>query len=313
MNVFHDQSKVPGILFADDNLIGNKRVLKNELLPALIKWREEKVPIFSFSTQVSINLADDEALMDMMLEAGFRHLFIGIETDAEETLKLTGKSQNLRRNVLKNIKTLHQKGFIVVGGFIVGFDTDTIHTFQNQLDLIQESGILLATVNMLKAPPGTPLYDRMKREDRLISGFSFGESETNFKPSMPTITLYTEFEKLIRQVYGAEPSLQRAKKWLDEFNHLPDVGTDVPSLNALEYLPVFLRAIYYLGLKWSERKVFWRLMGWTAKHHLRKLDWAIVDLILIYQLHFLMLDYSKSLQDQITRMRASENKRVPPK
>ena len=154
--VFQDMSTVPGVLFADDNLIGNKRVLKTELLPALIKWRKEYVPVFSFSTQVSINLADDEELMDLMLEAGFRHLFIGIETDAEETLKASGKSQNLRRNILDNISTLHKKGFIVVGGFIVGFDTDSIHTFQNQIDLIQESGILLATVNMLKAPPGTP-------------------------------------------------------------------------------------------------------------------------------------------------------------
>ena len=299
LEVFHTGSTVPSVLFADDNLIGNKRILKDELLPALIAWRRSKVPIFSFSTQVSINLADDEELMDLMLEAGFRHLFIGIETDSEDTLKLAGKSQNTRRNILDNIAVLHKKGFIIVGGFIVGFDSDTVETFQRQTDLIQNSGILLATVNMLKAPPGTPLFQRMQQEGRLVTGFSFEESQTNIVPLMSARTMYSEFLRMIQQLYGPEFGVQRARKWLQEFNHLPAVVTDIPALNTLEYLPVLFRAIYHIGIKYSGRKHFWGLLWWTFKNRPRLLDWAFVESIFIYQLNHLLEEHSRTLLNQL--------------
>ena len=299
LEVFREQSVVPSILFADDNLIGNRKVLKQELLPALIAWRKQHVPIFSFSTQVSINLVDDEEMMDLMLEAGFRHLFIGIETDDEDTLTLTRKSQNLRRNILNSISILHRKGFIVVGGFIVGFDTDTVDTFQNQIDLIQSSGIMLATVNMLKAPPGTPLFERMKNEDRLIADFSFQEAETNIRLNMPAATFYREFHRTIQLIYGAAFSFERAKKWLSEFNHLPTVETDIPGLNATEYLPVLFRTIFYIGIRYKDRKYFWRLLWWTLRHRPRLMDWALIESIFIYQLHHLLQEYSSTLVHKI--------------
>ena len=294
LDVFISHSTVPTILFADDNLIGNKKILKDELLPALIKWRKEKVPIFSFSTQVSINIVDDPELMDLMLEAGFRHLFIGLETTEEEALTSAGKLQNTRRDMLDGISRLHQLGFIVVGGFIVGFDTDTPETFKRQTDFIQESGILMSTVNMLKAPPGTPLYERMKHENRLVPGFSFAESQTNILPLKSGKMMSEQFRKMIQQVYSPEFGVARTKKFLSEFKHLPDVGTDVPSLNLLEYLPVLFRAIYYIGIKYSGRNHFWRLIIWTIKNRLRLLDWAFVNMILVYQLHHLQQDYLDS-------------------
>jgi len=263
-------------------------------LPALIKWRKEKVPIFSFSTQVSINIVDDPELMDLMLEAGFRHLFIGLETTEEEALTSAGKLQNTRRDMLDGISRLHQLGFIVVGGFIVGFDTDTPETFKRQTDFIQESGILMSTVNMLKAPPGTPLYERMKHENRLVPGFSFAESQTNILPLKSGKMMSEQFRKMIQQVYSPEFGVARTKKFLSEFKHLPDVGTDVPSLNLLEYLPVLFRAIYYIGIKYSGRNHFWRLIIWTIKNRLRLLDWAFVNMILVYQLHHLQQDYLDS-------------------
>ena len=295
LDIFIEHSTVPTILFADDNLIGNKRVLKDELLPALIKWRQEKVPIFSFSTQVSINIVDDLELMELMLEAGFRHLFIGLETSEEEALTNAGKMQNTRRDMLAGISTLHQLGFIVVGGFIVGFDTDTRETLETQSQFIQDSGILMATVNMLKAPPGTPLYERIKRENRLVPGFSFAESQTNILPLSSEKSLSQAFNDMILRVYSPEFGVARTKKWLSEFKHLPDVVTDIPGLNPMEYLPVFFRAIYFIGIKYSGRRHFWQLIFWTIKHHLRKADWALVNLILIYQLHHLQMDYSETL------------------
>ena len=294
LDVFIKDSTVTAVLFADDNLIGDRKVLKGDLLPALIEWRRKKVPIFSFSTQVSINIADDDELMSMMLEAGFRHLFIGIETSDESTLASAGKWHNTKRNLLENITKLHRMGFIVVGGFIVGFDSDTPETFEKQIDLIQDSGILMATANLLKAPPGTPLYDRMKNENRLVHGFSFAEFQTNFIPKMTSKKLYEGFDELIRSVYGPEYGVSRTKKFLLEFNHLPDVDTDVPGLNIIEYIPVLLRAIYYIGIKYSGRRHFWKLIFWTIRKRGRLVDWALVNLILIYQLHHLQQDYSKA-------------------
>jgi len=291
LDVFIEHSTVTTILFADDNLIGNKRILKEELLPALIKWRKEKVPIFSFSTQVSINIVDDIELMEMMLEAGFRHLFIGIETSEEEALTSSGKMQNTQRDMLEGISRLHQMGFIVVGGFIVGFDSDTPETFTKQNEFIQESGILMATVNMLKAPPGTPLYERIKQENRLAPGFSFAESQTNILPLSSGESMSEEFMKMIKKTYSPEFGVVRTKKFISEFKHLPDVVTDIPGLNPIEYLPVFFRAIYFIGIKYSGRRHFWQLIFWTLKNHFRKVDWALVNLILIYQLHHLQQDY----------------------
>ncbi|MCF7796140.1 MAG: B12-binding domain-containing radical SAM protein [Lentisphaeria bacterium] len=306
LDIFRKESTVPSILFADDNLIGNRKVLKQDLLPALIKWRRQHVPIFSFSTQVSINLVDDVEMMDLMLEAGFRHLFIGIETDNEDTLKLTGKSQNTRRDILESIAVLHRKGFIVVGGFIVGFDTDTVETFQTQADLIQKSGIMLATLNMLKAPPGTPLFERMESENRLIPGFSFHEAETNIALNIPSKLFYQTFQQTIQQVYSPTFSSERAKQWLTEFNHLPAVETDIPTLNTFEYLPVLFRAIYFIGIKYSGRKYFWRLLWWAVRHRPRLLDWALVETIFIYQLDNLLAEYSRLLDEKVTELSDQE-------
>ncbi len=133
LDAINSQGHIRSVLFADDNLIGNKRVLKLELLPALIEWRRRSRPAFMFATQLTINLADDDELIALMLEAGFRQIFIGIETPDEETLKGSGKIQNLKRDQLANIHKLHHAGFYVAGGFIVGFDTDTPLIFQRQI------------------------------------------------------------------------------------------------------------------------------------------------------------------------------------
>jgi len=113
------------IFFADDNLIGNKNILKKELLPALIEWRNNNKYAPAFATQLTITLADDEELMLLLLEAGFRHILIGIESIDPEALVKMKKKQNTRRNILDNVKMLQAKGFIIIGTFIVGLDTDT--------------------------------------------------------------------------------------------------------------------------------------------------------------------------------------------
>jgi len=172
-----------GIFFVDDNFIGNKRQLKGEILPALIEWRKGKTG-FAFNTEASINLADDEELMQMMVKAGFNSVFVGIETPNQESLTECGKKQNTNRDLLENVRHINRTGLQVQGGFIVGFDSDTPSVFQQQIDFIQQSGIVTAMVGLLQAPHGTRLYERLKGEGRLLPHISGNnvDGSTNIVP-----------------------------------------------------------------------------------------------------------------------------------
>ena len=161
----------------DDNLIGNKRQLKEELLPALIRWRKNRTGM-PFNTEVSINLADDEELMRLMVEAGFDQVFIGIETQEEDSLAECSKKQNRNRDLIADVKKIQRAGLEVQGGFILGFDNDTASTFGRMVDFIQHSGIVTAMVGLLQAPPATRLYERMVREGRLLGAASGNNVES---------------------------------------------------------------------------------------------------------------------------------------
>lgn len=277
-------SDVKLVLFADDNLIGNKRILKSDLLPALIEWRKKKKPGFFFATQLTINLADDEELMHLLLEAGFRHIFIGIETPDEVGLKESRKTQNLKRNQLENIRKLHQAGFIISAGFIVGFDTDTTAIFQQQIDFIQQSGIPLPIVNILKAPPGTELYEKIASQGRLSKQFAFAEGETNIVPVMNEKKLYDGFIELINNIYTPKKSYERLIQFFTTYKH-PKTTVKVPSKFGMKDLKMVLRIVYLLGIKDSERKYFWKLIFWTIANNRKFLDKAVFYGIMIYQMH----------------------------
>jgi radical SAM superfamily enzyme YgiQ (UPF0313 family) len=281
----------PFILFADDNLIGNRKILMSDLLPALIKWRQENKPSVYFATQVTINLADDEKLMRLMLEAGFRHIFIGIETPDEASLLESRKTQNLKRDMLDSIKKLNENGFIVVGGFIVGFDSDDENIFQRQIKFIQESGIVLATVNVLKAPPGTELYQRMKKENRLIEGFSFHEGETNFIPKMNLSVLQEGFNKLISTVYSPSAIFRRNQKFISNYK-FPKVENKIPNPPVSVYLIPFLRSIYLIGLKSNVRFYYWKTIIWTLLNKKKFIDHGVFNAVMIFQLQKLYDKYN---------------------
>ena len=161
-----------GVFVVDDNFIGNKKKLKLEILPAIIEWRKGKRHPFVLSTEASINLADDEELMQLMVDAGFSTVFIGIETPNEESLLECAKLQNRNRDLVASVKKIQNCGLEVQGGFIVGFDSDPLSIFKNQINFIQKSGIVTAMVGLLNAPPGTRLYQRLKKENRLVKAFT---------------------------------------------------------------------------------------------------------------------------------------------
>jgi radical SAM superfamily enzyme YgiQ (UPF0313 family) len=178
------------VFFVDDNFIGNKRSLREDLLPALIRWRRGKRG-FAFYTEASINLADDEDLMRQMVAAAFDQVFIGIETPEEASLTECNKRQNRSRDLVADVKRIQRAGLQVQGGFIVGFDNDPPTIFQRQIDFIQKSGIVTAMVGLLQAVPGTKLHERLRQQGRLL-GATTGDNvdgTTNFIPRMNRETL----------------------------------------------------------------------------------------------------------------------------
>lgn len=262
------------VLFADDNLIGNKRSLKKDLLPALIEWRIKNKPEFFFATQLTINLADDEELMDLLLKAGFRHIFIGIETADVDALKASSKNQNLKRDQFSNIHKLHKAGFMISAGFIVGFDTDTVSTFQRQIDFIQESGIPLPIVNILKAPPGTELFARIKREGRLSRPFAFAEGDTNIVPVMDEKLLFDGFLDIMTNIYSPEKSYNRIINFFETYK-FPKTGIPVPEKYTLKEMLIVLRIVFLIGIRYKHRKYFWKLILWSLKHNRKYLDKSV--------------------------------------
>jgi radical SAM superfamily enzyme YgiQ (UPF0313 family) len=268
------------VFFVDDNFIGNRKYLKNELLPALIEWRQDKTGC-TFITEVSINLSDDEELMEMMADAGFHSVFVGIETPDEAGLEACHKSQNRNRNLVESVKRLQRRGLQVMGGFIVGFDTDTPSIFQRQAEFIQQSGIVTAMVGLLQAPYNTRLYNRLKEEGRLVDEMSGDNADgsTNIIPVMDIEVLKDGYQHLLERIYSPAPYYERVRTFLKEYR-MPRIKNPLQKHHIL----AFLRSIYWLGLRGKERMQYWGLLGWTLLNSPSKFALAVT--LSIYGYHF---------------------------
>lgn len=269
-----------GIFFVDDNFIGNAHYLKTQLLPALIDWHRDKRGCV-FMTEASINLADDPDLLDMMVRAGFDSVFIGIESPDDNSLAECHKTQNRNRDLLHSVKTIHHAGLQVMGGFIVGFDSDTPSIFQRQVDFIQQSGIVTAMVGMLQAPPGTRLFERLRREDRVIDAGSGDnvDGTTNIIPSMGLDMLAQGYQSLMHQIYAPRNYYRRVRNFLKEIS-LP--GCTLP-LNRQRVLAL-LRSSLRLGVLGRERFLYWHLLLWTFFSRPKLLPLAVT--FAIYGYHY---------------------------
>jgi len=259
------------VFFVDDNLIGNKKALKEGLLPALIEWRKGKVGM-TFHTEASINLADDDELMQMMVEAGFNMVFIGIETPSEESLAECGKKHNRNRDLIEDVKRIQRRGLQVQGGFIVGFDNDTPSIFQRQIDFIQKSGIVTAMIGMLQAPFGTQLYHRMAHEGRLLGRFSGDNVDgmTNIIPKMGLDVLHRGYKAIIEYLYTPKNYYARIRTFLREYK-LPKINVPLD----FQYIMALFRSILHLGIIGEERLYYWKLFFWALFRHPRLFPLAI--------------------------------------
>ena len=268
------------IFFVDDNFIGNKRALKEELLPALIEWRKDKKGCVFF-TESSINLADDPELMAMMAEAGFDSVFIGIESPDENSLTECHKAHNKNRDMLKDIRKIHRFGLQVMGGFIVGFDSDTPSIFQRQIDFIQKSGIVTAMVGLLQAAPGTRLFERLAREQRVRKGFSGDNVDggTNIIPVMGLDRLTDGYRTIMEHIYSPNNYYQRIRCILKDLRvPVATIPTDMQRFFA------FFRACLRLGILGKERYQYWHLLIWTLVRRPRLLPLAVT--LAIYGFHY---------------------------
>jgi radical SAM superfamily enzyme YgiQ (UPF0313 family) len=262
-----------GLVFiVDDNFIGNKRNVKR-FLPELVEWSEAHGRPFSFITEASVNLAEDDALLDMMRRANFRRVFLGIETPVEESLKEAQKGQNTRRDLLESVHKIQGYGMEVMAGFIVGFDHDPEDIFERQINFIRESAIPLAMVGLLTALPDTQLWRRLKKEGRLLRE-SLGnntECSLNFIPRMDTERLIEGYKKILRTIYSPSEYYQRA---LDCLSHLTQ-GPEARHSSLIGDVAAFVRVAFALGMRDPARADFWRYMKRIITSHRQNFAHAV--------------------------------------
>ena len=273
------------VFIVDDNFIGNKKKLKAETLPAMVEWSQKRKHPFRFFTEASVNLADDEQLMQLMTEAGFDTVFVGIETPNEESLVECSKFQNVNRDLVASVKKMQNYGLQVQGGFIVGFDSDPISIFKSQISFIQRSGIVTAMVGLLNAPPGTRLYHRLKKENRLLPGGSGDNTDgsLNFIPKMNRETLITGYKNVVKTIYSAKPYYERVKTFLEEYKPHKPLRVRRAKLHFYE-IKALVKVMWVLGIKEKGRRYYWRLFSSTLLKKPRLFPLFIT--LSVYGFHF---------------------------
>lgn len=270
------------VFIVDDNFIGSKIKLKKVILPSLILWQQKHKYPFSFTTEASVDLSDDNALMVMMAMAGFNSVFVGIETPNETSLSECNKLQNRNRNLTDCVKKLHEHGMMVNGGFIVGFDNDPPTIFDQLIHFIQDSSVVTVMVGLLNAPRGTRLYNRLVQEKRLLNEDSGDNTDysINFIPKMGREKLIDGYRDILRSIYSPKPYYRRVRKFLSEFNPL---SRKKFRLN-FRHITAFLKSVVVLGFIGRERLQYWRLLFWTLFKQPKLFSYAVT--FAIYGFHF---------------------------
>lgn len=270
------------VFFVDDNFIGNKTLLKKQILPEIINWMESKNYPFKFSTEASINLSDDEELMGLMSKAGFSSVFVGIETTELTSLAECGKMQNTNRDLIQSVHKIQEYGLEVSGGFILGFDNDSPSIFQKQIEFIKESGIISAMVGLLNAPKKTQLYKRLKQEGRITSETTGNNTDfsLNFTPKMDKSLLLDGYKKVINGIYGGKEYYTRVLNFVKRFT--PNKKNKVNL--TMNHFIAFFRSFIRLGVIDAHRKHYWDLLFWTLFNRPKLVPLAIT--YSVYGFHF---------------------------
>jgi radical SAM superfamily enzyme YgiQ (UPF0313 family) len=220
--------------------------------------------------------------MELMAEACFERIFVGIETVNEESLAECSKNHNLGRNLVDSVHRIQKTGMEVTGGFIVGFDHDPPNIFQKQIEFIQQSGIITAMVGLLNAPWHTRLYERLNREGRIIDSFDGNNTNLsmNFIPKMNREKLQDGYQQILQAIYSSRAYYKRLLHFLKNFR--PGVQNQ-RRIDAGRILALF-RSLIYIGIFSRGRIYYWRLFFWSLLHRPRLFPMAIT--YSIYGYHF---------------------------
>lgn len=259
------------IFIVDDNFIGNKKRVR-ELLLELAAWQARTRSGCGFLTEVSVNLADQPQLLELMVRAGFKKVFVGLETPVAESLEECHKVQNSSRDLLEAVRTIQRSGLEVMGGFIVGFDSDPLDVFRRQFDFIQRAGVVTAMVGLLTALPQTRLYARLAEEGRVLAQ-SVGDNTAavlNFVPRLERGQLLEGYRELMNSLYAPENYYRRVRAFLATWQPRgPGVRLAWSDVRAL------LSSLWTLGVSSRGRMAFWRLFWATLLIRPRKFRAAI--------------------------------------
>lgn len=267
------------VFIVDDNFIGHKNKTK-ELLRAIVQWQKKHGYPFKLLTEATIRLAGDVELMELMREANFYKVFVGIETVNIDSLKECRKNQNIKVDLADEVKKIQKHGMQVMAGFIVGFDNDPENVFEDLINFIQKTGIATAMVGMLTALPKTPLWDRLVKEGRLLKDSSGENTDAtlNFEPAMGKEKLLAGYKKILSTIF--EPNFYY--KTLDRFveNYEQTAKGGLPASNIL----AFVKSLYRIGIFSKQRLLYWKLFWKTLRTKPKALPIAIE--LAIFGVHF---------------------------
>jgi radical SAM superfamily enzyme YgiQ (UPF0313 family) len=287
------------VFIVDDNFIGNSREAL-ALTHALAEWGDRHSHPFSFYTEASIDLADRTELLAAMVKANFMYVFIGIETPSSEALKESKKFQNLRKDNVQQIRTIQESGLWVLGGFIVGFDSDDEHIFDRQFEFIEKTGITWAMAGVLQAPPTTALFDRMKKEGRLIENSQAitNFSAPNFRTVLPLPVLLRGLSRLLFNLYEPESFFQRAGRSLEAWK--PLASQRPPELPMSYNLRVLFASIWTQGFRSSYQRAYWRFLWLLIRKWARQPAKLWLGFMVLLSAHHFLI-YSREVAAELER------------
>jgi radical SAM superfamily enzyme YgiQ (UPF0313 family) len=253
------------IYFVDDNFIGNKKATR-EMLPHLIAWQRKNGYPLGFACEATLNIAKQTDILGLMREAGFTGIFVGIETPELDALVHMRKEQNATLPMYESIATLNSYGLEVSSGIILGLDTDTDQTVDRLIEFIERSQIPMLTINLLQALPKTPLYDRLKRDGRIVDDPSL---ESNVRFLRPYDAVIDSWRRAIAYAYAPERVFARFRHqveatWVHKF-HPPTAKGRLKAANLKRGLTLLVNSIVQLGIVSDYRREFWRVFLYAAK------------------------------------------------
>jgi radical SAM superfamily enzyme YgiQ (UPF0313 family) len=245
------------VYFVDDNFIGNRKAAL-DLLPHLIEWQKKTGFVLRFSCEATLNIAKRPEILSQMREAFFATIFCGIETPDPEALHAMKKDHNMMVPIMEAIQTLNDYGMEVVSGIILGLDTDKPETGQHLLTFIDQSQIPLLTINLLQALPKTPLWDRLKRENRLIEDEG-RDSNVDFR--LPYDHVVETWRECMGSAYEPEKLLQRYEHQIRDTypKRIQPRTSQQMSWRNIKLGLTMLRNIFWkVGVRGDYRRVFWK-------------------------------------------------------